>query len=58
MEFLFVYGLARTGGPPQHPGWYRNLVKNPDVELADRLPALARTATSEKKPSLWAIMTI
>ena len=52
MEFLFVYGLARTGGAPQHPGWYRNLVKHPDVELqvlADRLPALARTATSEKK---------
>ena len=52
--------VASRGGAPRHPGWYRNLVKNPDVEvqvLADRFPARARTATPEEKPALWAIMT-
>ncbi len=48
------------GVAPRHPGWYRNLAKNPDVELqvlAGRFPARARTATTEEKPALWAIMT-
>ena len=52
--------VASHGGAPRHPGWYRNLVKNPDVELqvlADRFPAHARPATPEEKPALWAIMT-
>ncbi len=53
--------VASRGGAPRHPGWYRNLAKNPDAELrvlADRFPARARTATPEEKPALWAIMTI
>ena len=52
--------VASRGGAPRHPGWYRNLVKNPDVEiqvLADKFPATARTATPEEKPALWNIMT-
>jgi deazaflavin-dependent oxidoreductase (nitroreductase family) len=52
--------VASRGGAPRHPGWYRNLVKYPDVELqvlADRFAAVARTATPEEKPSLWAVMT-
>ena len=55
----YLLGASR-GGAPRHPGWYRNLDKNPDVEsqvLADRFPARARTATPEEKPALWAIMT-
>ena len=52
--------VASRGGAPQHPDWYRNLVKHPDVEiqvLADRFQVRARTATPEEKPALWAIMT-
>ena len=52
--------VASRGGAPRHPGWYRNLVTNPHVEiqiLGDRFPSRARTATPEEKPALWAIMT-
>lgn len=52
--------VASRGGAPRNPGWYRNLVKNPDVEIQlkdDRFPARARTATSEEKGALWEIMT-
>ena len=51
---------ASRGGAPRHPGWYRNLVRNPNVELqvlGDKFAATARTATPEEKPALWAIMT-
>ena len=52
--------VASRGGAPMHPGWYRNLVKTPEVEiqvLADRFPARAWTAAPEEKGRLWAIMT-
>ncbi len=52
--------MASRGGAPQHPGWYKNLAKHPDVELqvlADRFPARARTATPDEKAALWGIMT-
>ena len=55
-RFLLV---ASRGGAPRHPGWYKNLDKNPDVELqvlADRFPAHARTANPEEKTALWGIM--
>ena len=51
--------VASRGGAPKHPGWFRNLIKSPDVEIqvkADRFPARARTATPEEKGSLWEIM--
>ena len=51
--------VASRGGARQHPGWYKNLAKHPDVELqvlADRFPARARTATPGEKTALWAIM--
>ena len=28
--------VASKGGAPQHPGWYRNLLANPDVEVQGR----------------------
>ena len=52
--------VASRAGAPRHPGWYRNLAKHPDVEvqiLANRFPARARTAATEEKPALWAVMT-
>ncbi len=51
--------VASRGGAPTHPQWYRNLVKNPEVEIqvkSDRLQANARPATAEEKPALWSKM--
>jgi deazaflavin-dependent oxidoreductase (nitroreductase family) len=39
--------VASQGGAPEHPGWYRNLPKDPHVELqvlGEVFPANARTA--------------
>jgi deazaflavin-dependent oxidoreductase (nitroreductase family) len=52
--------VASNGGSPQHPLWYLNLVKNPQVELqvgADKITGRARTATPEEKPHLWQVMS-
>jgi deazaflavin-dependent oxidoreductase (nitroreductase family) len=50
--------VASQGGAPKHPLWYLNLVEHPEVELqvADKFSAIARTATDEEKPELWAQM--
>ncbi len=51
--------VASMGGAPKHPSWYRNLVASPEVQvqvLADRFTAVARTASKEEKPALWATM--
>jgi|SRR6516162_7568026 len=48
--------VASKGGAPQHPGWYRNLVANPDVEVqvgTQKMKARARTATGEERTRLW-----
>ena len=48
--------VASKGGAPAHPGWYRNLSKNPEVEVQVRdevFPARARTATGEEREQLW-----
>ena len=48
--------VASKGGAPQHPGWYRNLVKNPEVEVQVKdevFDAKARTATGEERERLW-----
>lgn len=48
--------VASKGGAPEHPGWYRNLSKNPEVEVqikGDRFPARARTAEGEERERLW-----
>ncbi|TML20564.1 MAG: nitroreductase family deazaflavin-dependent oxidoreductase [Actinobacteria bacterium] len=48
--------VASKGGAPAHPGWYRNLAKDPDVEVqveGDVFPARARTATGEERERLW-----
>ena len=44
--------VASKGGAPEHPGWYRNLSKNPEVELQVKdevFPARARTAEGEER---------
>ena len=66
--FPLIYGtigdsyvvVASKGGAPEHPGWYRNLVADPrvDVQVAsDQLHATARTATGDERAKLWHQMT-
>jgi proline iminopeptidase len=48
--------VASKGGAPQHPGWYRNLVANPEVEVqvgTSKTKARARTATGAERAKLW-----
>jgi deazaflavin-dependent oxidoreductase (nitroreductase family) len=48
--------VASKGGADAHPGWYRNLSKEPRVEvqvLDDVFTAEARTATGEERDRLW-----
>jgi proline iminopeptidase len=62
-----IYGLdgdnpvivASKGGAPEHPGWYRNLVKNPAVHVqikGEKFPARARDAEGEERERLWTMM--
>jgi deazaflavin-dependent oxidoreductase (nitroreductase family) len=49
--------VASKGGAPEHPGWYRNLLANPDVEVqvgTAKMKAHARTASGEERTRLWA----
>ena len=48
--------IASKGGAPQHPGWYRNILANPEVELqvgTAKMKARARTATGDERARLW-----
>ena len=48
--------VASKGGAPEHPGWYENLQKTPEVELqvlGEVFPARARTAAGDERERLW-----
>ena len=48
--------IASKGGAPKHPGWYLNLVAQPEVGvqvIAERFRATALTATGEERADLW-----
>ena len=48
--------VASKGGAPDHPGWYKNLEKTPEVELQVKdevFKARARTAQGEERARLW-----
>lgn len=52
--------VASRGGAPEHPGWYENLVAQPQVQvqvMADRFTARARPAAAAEKVALWKTMT-
>jgi deazaflavin-dependent oxidoreductase (nitroreductase family) len=52
--------VASKGGAPEHPGWYENLEKEPQVELQVKdevFPARARTAHGEEREQLWKLVT-
>jgi proline iminopeptidase len=62
-----IYGLdgdnpvivASKGGAPEHPGWYKNLVKNPAAHvqiLGEKFPVRARDAEGEERDRLWKMM--
>jgi proline iminopeptidase len=49
--------VASKGGAPQHPGWYRNILADPNVEVqvgTKKMRARARTATGAERTRLWA----
>jgi deazaflavin-dependent oxidoreductase (nitroreductase family) len=51
--------IASRGGTPDHPGWYKNLLANPTVELqvaADRFTARASTVSGPDRQRLWQLM--
>src|SRR6195952_4350031 len=48
--------VASKGGAPEHPGWYRNLVANPEVEVqvgTKKIKAKARTTSGAERERLW-----
>ena len=66
-KFPLIYGrdgddyviIASKGGAPEHPGWYVNLLAQPEVAIQvwDRvIPVTARTGTAADKTRLWPMM--
>ena len=48
--------VASKGGAPEHPGWYRNLVAHPEVEVqvgTKKTKAKARTTVGAERERLW-----
>jgi proline iminopeptidase len=48
--------IASKGGAPQHPGWYQNILANPEVDIqvgTEKMRARARTATGAERARLW-----
>jgi F420H(2)-dependent quinone reductase len=48
--------IASKGGHPRHPGWFHNLVANPDTTIQvgpRRIPVHARVATPSERERLW-----
>lgn len=48
--------IASKGGAPEHPGWYRNILANPVVEIqvgTKKQKAQARTASGDERSRLW-----
>ena len=50
------YIVASKGGAPEHPGWYRNILANPEVEVqvgTEKKHARARPVTGAERARLW-----
>ena len=48
--------VASKGGAPDHPGWFKNLAKNPEVGVRIKghsFRARARVAEGEERERLW-----
>ena len=51
--------VASKGGSPDDPGWFKNLVKTPEVGvqiMGDHFRARARVAEDEERERLWELM--
>jgi len=52
------YGvIASKGGSRRNPGWYHNLMANPDAEIQvgrTHVPVHARAATEDERARVWA----
>jgi deazaflavin-dependent oxidoreductase (nitroreductase family) len=51
--------VASVGGMPKHPAWYLNLRADPHAHIqvrGEHLDVVARTASDDEKPRLWAIV--
>jgi deazaflavin-dependent oxidoreductase (nitroreductase family) len=52
--------VASKGGAPKNPGWFENLMANPDAVIqvkGDEVPVHATTAEGEERARLWSLMT-
>jgi proline iminopeptidase len=52
--------VGSKGGAPEHPGWYFNLLANPDVQVQikeRKFQARARVASGDERAALWAMMS-
>jgi deazaflavin-dependent oxidoreductase (nitroreductase family) len=50
------YVVASKGGAPDHPGWYKNMLAHPEVEIqvgTEHLKAKARTTSGAERQKLW-----
>jgi deazaflavin-dependent oxidoreductase (nitroreductase family) len=48
--------VATNDGANAHPGWYLNLVANPETEIvvgADRIAVIAEPVTTTDRARLW-----
>ena len=51
--------VASKGGAPEHPGWFLNIEKTPEVGvqiLGETFRARARVAEGEERERLWALL--
>ena len=51
--------VASKGGSPEHPGWYKNLVKSPSAQVqikGEKFTVRPRDAEGEERDRLWRMM--
>jgi len=51
--------VASKGGAPKHPGWFENLLANPEAAIqvmGEEVPVLATVAEGEERSRLWTLM--
>jgi deazaflavin-dependent oxidoreductase (nitroreductase family) len=51
--------VASKGGAPENPGWFKNLEKEPDVEIQVKdqvIPVRASVAEGDERERLWSEM--
>ncbi|NYF09187.1 deazaflavin-dependent oxidoreductase (nitroreductase family) [Leifsonia sp. AK011] len=52
--------VASKGGAPENPGWYYNLLANPDTEIefgTETIPVRASVIPADERAPLWADIT-